>query len=314
MVYKNIYDISDIASACNGLNPGKGLVLVKIGHDNHTQLSYAIMDFTLNGDKSNIITFFFVDEGEMTVTMDYMEHKIKGHSGFSIPPAAIVTSVRMSDDIKGYAVIATAEYMDEVFLTRKPISISHAISLRRNNTEGENGINGHEFSMSDFVILRKALENLETQMKRNNHKFQKELIDSAFAALVYESANILFSEITDKENIQRAGSTDIFVDKFIKLLTVNGDKEHSPAFYADKLCISVQYLSLILNRLSGQTANNWIAGYLITRAKVMLRNPSYTIQQIASILYFSDQSSFGKFFKKHTGITPKQYKDEFLRY
>ena len=42
----------------------------------------------------------------------------------------------------------------------------------------------------------------------------------------------------------------------------------------------------------------------------MLRNPALTIQQVASMLYFSDQSSFGKFFKKHTGITPKQYKDE----
>ena len=166
---------------------------------------------------------------------------------------------------------------------------------------------------TDFVILRKALENLETQMKRNNHKFQKELIDSAFAALVYESANILFSEITGKENIQRAGNTDIFVEKFIKLLTVNGDKEHSPAFYADKLCISVQYLSLILKRLSGQTANNWIAGYLITRAKVMLRNSSYTIQQIASILYFSDQSSFGKFFKAQSGLSPHHYRQRFGR-
>lgn len=310
MVYKSIYNISDIAAACNGLTSGKGLALIKAEPDNHTQLAYTMMDFTINGDKSNVITFFFIDEGEISITMDYMEHTIGSRTGFSIPPTAMVTSIKMSADIRAYVVIASAEYFDEIFLARRHISISHALFLRRNNANGENGVNGYRFSLQDFIVLRKALENLETQMKRYSHKFQKELVNNAFSSLVYESANILFTEISRTEEIQKASSTDIFVEKFVKLLSAHGDKEHSPAFYADKLCISVQYLSLILKRLSGQTANDWIAGYLVTRAKIMLRNPALTIQQVASMLYFSDQSSFGKFFKKHTGITPKQYKDE----
>lgn len=313
MVYKSIYDISDIAAICGGLNLGKKITLVKMGRDNYTQLAHSIMDFSLNGDNSNIFTFFFVEDGEVTLTMNYMDHRITARSGFSIPSTAIVTSVKMSEDIKGYMVVATTDYVEEVLLIRRPISMSQALFLKKTRDE-EGGENGYQFSYPDFLLLRKALENMEIQLKRPTHRFYKELVNSAFSTLIYESTNILLSDIKSGEGIQHPNSTDQIIDKFIKLLTTYGDKEHGPAFYADKLCISVQYLSLILKRLSGYTANNWIAGFLISRAKVMLRNPSYTIQQIAAILSFSDQSSFGKFFKKHTGTTPKQYKDEFLRY
>ena len=125
MVYKSIYNISDIAAACNGLTSGKGLALIKAEPDNHTQLAYTMMDFTINGDKSNVITFFFIDEGEISITMDYMEHTIGSRTGFSIPPTAMVTSIKMSADIRAYVVIASAEYFDEIWLTCKVPCLSY---------------------------------------------------------------------------------------------------------------------------------------------------------------------------------------------
>jgi AraC-like DNA-binding protein len=46
----------------------------------------------------------------------------------------------------------------------------------------------------------------------------------------------------------------------------------------------------------------------MTEAKILLRNPSLSIQQIADQLNFSDQSSFGKFFKKHHRMSPLEYR------
>jgi AraC-like DNA-binding protein len=43
-------------------------------------------------------------------------------------------------------------------------------------------------------------------------------------------------------------------------------------------------------------------------ASRLLREPELSIQEIAEKLSFSDQSSFGKFFKKHTGISPLKYR------
>ena len=79
-------------------------------------------------------------------------------------------------------------------------------------------------------------------------------------------------------------------------------------FYADKLFITPQYLSLILKELTGMSANKWIDDALVAEAKVLLKAPQMTVQQVADQLHFSDQSTFGKFFKKHMGISPMEYR------
>ncbi|MBR5184398.1 MAG: AraC family transcriptional regulator, partial [Bacteroidales bacterium] len=89
------------------------------------------------------------------------------------------------------------------------------------------------------------------------------------------------------------------------------DKEHSPSFYSNQMCISTQYLSLILKEATGKTATEMIATEIIARAKALLRTPGTTIVQVVDALNFADQSTFGKFFKKNTGITPKKYQESY---
>jgi AraC-like DNA-binding protein len=74
--------------------------------------------------------------------------------------------------------------------------------------------------------------------------------------------------------------------------------------------MSPENLSRILKSFRGKTANKWISDALIVEAKKMLNNKEINIQQVADELNFGDQSSFGKFFKKHTGYTPIAYKNK----
>ena len=46
----------------------------------------------------------------------------------------------------------------------------------------------------------------------------------------------------------------------------------------------------------------------VEEASRLLRDPELTLQQIAEELAFADQSSFGKFFRKHSGMTPMKYR------
>jgi len=47
---------------------------------------------------------------------------------------------------------------------------------------------------------------------------------------------------------------------------------------------------------------------LISEAKSLLKQKELTIQQIAEMLNFSDTSSFGKFFKRNSGVSPKKFR------
>jgi len=53
----------------------------------------------------------------------------------------------------------------------------------------------------------------------------------------------------------------------------------------------------------------WITNFLTARAKSLLDSrEDHTVQQISNLLGFGEQSSFARFFKKETGMTPKEYR------
>jgi AraC-like DNA-binding protein len=102
--------------------------------------------------------------------------------------------------------------------------------------------------------------------------------------------------------------SDGIMKAFAELLSQNIRKETSVEFYAEKLCISKQYLSLIVKEKTHVTIGKIISLVRVEEASRLLRDPDLTLQQIAEELSFSDQSSFGKFFKKHSGMTPMKYR------
>lgn len=110
-------------------------------------------------------------------------------------------------------------------------------------------------------------------------------------------ANSIFSE--RKEEVIR---------KFIRLLLTHCKEHHDVSFYANELCMTAGNLSRITKAYSGKRTIKWINDVLITESKILLRKSNNSIQQVADELHFVDQSSFGKFFRKHIGLTPREYR------
>ena len=99
-------------------------------------------------------------------------------------------------------------------------------------------------------------------------------------------------------------------DKFYELVKEHCKKERSVNFYAQKLYITAKHLSTMVKKVTGKTAGNWIDGYVILSAKVMLRSSDLTIQEISQQLNFSNQSFFGKYFRQHVGMSPSDYRNQ----
>ena len=102
---------------------------------------------------------------------------------------------------------------------------------------------------------------------------------------------------------------EILMQKFSMEVEQNYRKERKVLFYADLLHLSAGYLSTIIKRCSGKSAAEWIDDYVILEAKALLRSTNLTIQQISYELNFPSQSFFGKYFKRLTGMSPKEYKE-----
>lgn len=69
-----------------------------------------------------------------------------------------------------------------------------------------------------------------------------------------------------------------------------------------------KHLSNVIKELTGKSAGEWIDSYVILEAKTLLKYSNMSVQEIAYYLNFPNQSFFGSYFKRNTGMSPSQYK------
>lgn len=300
------FSIIQFAEAMGCKHFGNDLTIARISQDNINVFNNIVEELFITTSRENILCSILVTSGELDISLDYVSYNIKPDSILYLHPFRILTKMEASCDFKGYVFINNRSFLDEAILGKKPpVSIAQ---LLHSDKAPYKKLSGNECN-----IIKNCILHIEYYVKQPNHRLQRELILGTLYLFILESANIVFIG-GDTAAPTETSVKKTYIQNFLQLLIKHADTEHNPSFYAGKLCISVQYLSLILKEVSGKTANHWIAGYLIARAKVLLRKPEITLQQVAEILNFSDQSSFGKFFKKHTGVSPKKYKEEHTTY
>lgn len=82
---------------------------------------------------------------------------------------------------------------------------------------------------------------------------------------------------------------------------------------ADKLGLTPQYLSKLFKQEVGVTISDYIMSRRIQAAKNMLKFSDYSPLDIGNYLNFSSHSHFISCFRKHTGMTPRQYRESYFR-
>lgn len=97
--------------------------------------------------------------------------------------------------------------------------------------------------------------------------------------------------------------------KFMYLVHEHAVQMHQVSFYAEQLCISPRYLNNITGTYSdGKTPKTLIDEQLTAELKVLLNNPALSIAEIAAACNFPDSSYLSRFFKKNTGLSPKEFR------
>lgn len=128
-------------------------------------------------------------------------------------------------------------------------------------------------------------------------------------ALMSELQNIIKMK-KEEEDHETAGRKETIFQNFANLVNQYADKEHNIAFYADRLCLTPNHLGTTIRRASGMTVQDWIHRRIIQQAKLLLMYSDMPVGEIAEQLNFSTASSFCKFFKKETNMTPRKYREE----
>lgn len=85
---------------------------------------------------------------------------------------------------------------------------------------------------------------------------------------------------------------------------------HSTNYYAQKLSVHPNHLNAVVKSTTGSTALNHIHNHLLTLSKSYLVQTDFSIKEIAYTLHFESPNNFSSFFKKNTGFTPLEYRQQ----
>lgn len=238
-----------------------------------------------------------LSEGELQLESDLFIHNAKAPAVFTIAPSAI----RNFTDLGSPYDARILFFRKEVFLEgQADINYLDKFDFFEESGQQVVSLTSEQFQLFDNyfnVIQKKSLENAP---------HTSDIIRS----LIY----IVLSELNDvhnsisKENPTKIDKKSHILSEFKSLLAKHFIEERKVSFYAEKLNLTPKYFSTLIKEASGKTAGAWINEMLLLEAKVRLKNKDQSVAQIAYNLNFSDPSHFGKFFKKHTGVSPMEFR------
>ena len=245
-------------------------------------------------------SFFTVSIMQGQLKMLINLHEVEVHAGqlLVIMPGCIFQGPTISDDLRFCGMILDTEYMDAM---RKSIGIRLDLTHRYYN------FIVHDVPpqvMDNNILMYRTIRH---ELNQEDYLYKKEVIQRYCEAWVLK--NISLNEADAKPDLVKPMNRkeQIFHD-FLTLLEKFYSQERSISFYADRMCLTPKYLSTIIKDVSGKHGMQWIDEYVTLEAKALLRNSDLSVKQVSDQLNFPSQSMFGRFFKKMTGYSPKQYK------
>lgn len=183
------------------------------------------------------------------------------------------------------------------------------------NTLNSIGVSGNHSPLmlltpEEMMLLRRYFALVKENTRGNTEAvFIRSIARSVIAAAFYQLMQFgKRREVADDSSAERPSTRrHNYVKEFMQLVREYHRRERSISFYASKLFISPKYLSIVVREATGRPASAWIDDYVILEAKNLLRFSGKNVQQIAYELNFTNQSSFGKYFKHLTGMSPTQF-------
>ena len=227
--------------------------------------------------------------------IDLKPYKSSGACLFTILSGQIMQYKSISEDFEGLFLIMSSKFTDSLMPNAQDRLPLH-LSARDNPV-----IPLDEEALNGMILYFNMLKNV---MRVKDHPYRLEVARHITLAFFY-GAGVYFHNLADN---RKKSHHETLVEKFLHLVEKYHKEQRGLEFYADKLCVTSKHLSKVVRETSGKPANDMIDEYVVLEAKALLKSTNMTIQQISDELNFPSQSFFGKYFKRVTGMSPKEYK------
>ena len=229
-------------------------------------------------------SIILVTKGSLIASSGFDNYTVEQNAMIVVPAGQITSLSFMSDDIEGFYLHFSTNYLSKT-------DLDFADWLTK------------PFIKFEETEIEHLLTLLKRMQKLNESDTNESIIKSYLTAFLAE-----MKQSNDFRTRVNFPAHERITLEFKKLLNYNITKHSSASFYAEKLNVTTNHLNKSVKSTLGKSASSLIDEMLVLEAKVLMQKSNMTISEIAFEIGFEDISYFGRFFKKHTGSTPTEYR------
>lgn len=246
-----------------------------------------------------LIQILYLQQGSGEVLLDTTKVTVTAPCLISVP-AQTVHAFDFSDDVNGPVVTAAQRPLESLARMSNPGLLP---VIRKPATHALEGSGGQVESLLPLflAIEREARVQDAGQITAGMPLMVALYIQVARLAQVTEAAPL---NVSSRKTMQ--------IEKFRVLVDENYKKHLPITAYAEQLGITPGQLSRLCREVLGGSSLDVINSRLIHEAQRDLVYTSSSSKQLAYVLGFADETYFGRFFKKHTGLSPREFRAKAL--
>lgn len=249
----------------------------------------------IHSDKNG---FLLCKQGSIQLLLDDSTFNINAGDLYIYPPFSQTFIKEVSDDFSGVAGIADFDF---VLSTITQVS----------NTQQHIYIR----TRPCVTLTQHQLQNIEELVSIIKHRLAEsyrplriQILSALVKTICFEILDAYFDGLSISP-LQQNNRDKIF-QRFLQDCFMHFKKHRDVKFYAELQHLTPRYFSTVIREVSGKTPIEWINLSLVTEAKKLLATPELNIKEIALQLNFEDQSLFGRYFKRITGLSPSSFREQ----
>ena len=246
--------------------------------------------------KMNFILIGLCTKGSIKYRMNTQEVTVHAGEMLVVSERHVIDGYQPSTDMEGLCIMMSVDFFHEIIKSVHDVSSLFVVARMQPVMKLE---------YEEIETFKDYFQVVKQKIIDNHNHFRKDLIRTLMLAMFYDVGNVIYRVKDFDESLRR--SEKVFTN-FLKMVEENCKKERRVAWYAQQQNITPKYLSEAVKRVSGRTAVEWVENYVTMELRVLLKNSTKTIKEIANEMKFPNQSFLGKYFKEHVGMTPSEYR------
>lgn len=239
----------------------------------------------------HLFQVFIVEKGTIRFREAANEQQLIAPCIILIPPTKLHGLV-YSPDVVGHILTLSDSIVEDIFKTSTSIW----------NTLENIGILTEFDELVPFEKIKKITESLEKELFTENP--ERNLMLRSLISQVYICLHRLKGQL---KSINENSLMMNYFRKFQQSIKTSDYQKSIPEF-AEELHITAVHLNRICKALAGKSAIELVHQNVIGEAQKYLLHTSYSVSEIAYLLKFEYPNYFAKLFKKHIGLSPKEFR------